>query len=130
MGMPVGNDRAGVHGWRLVVKEWEASALSPGGVFEGLADQLADLFFQGAIIAKALTAFAGLFGGDRFGGAFSLQEAGPAEIGAVELGRFGFAGAIGFAAGAAGGGEAAGEQRQGDVEGDSFCCRSDKKLWL
>ena len=72
----------------------EASVLSPGGVFEGLADQLADLFFQGAIIANALTAFAGLFGGDRFGGAFSLQEAGPAEIGAVELGRFKGRGAL------------------------------------
>ena len=86
-----------------------------------MADQLADLLFQGAIIANALSAFAGWFGGEGFGGASSLKEAGPAEIRAVELGRFGFADAVGFAAGAAGGGEAAREQRKGDVEGDLFC---------
>ena len=109
----------------MVVKGWGASTLSPGGFFEGLAEQLVDLFFQGAIVANALAAFAGLFGGDGFGGAFSLEEARPAVIRAVELGRFGFAGAVGFAAGAACGGEAAGQQREGDVEGDCFCCRSD-----
>jgi len=91
---------------------------------EGLADQLADLFFQGAVMGDALFAFAGLFGGEGFGGAFSLQETSPAVIGAVELGRFGFTGAVGFAAGAAGGGEAAGQQREGDAEGDVFLRRS------
>lgn len=103
------------------MKMWEASTLIPGCFFEGLADQLADLLFQGAIMANALSTFAGFFGGEGFGGAFSLEEAGPAVIRAVELGRFGFTGAVGFAAGAAGGGEAAGEQRERDLEGDLFC---------
>lgn len=85
---------------------------------EGLADQLADLFFQGAIVANALFAFAGLFRAEGFGGALSLEEAGPATIGAVELGRFCLARAVGFAAGALGGGEAAGEQWELGLERD------------
>ena len=82
---------------------------------------MADLLFQGAIVGDALAAFAGLLRGEGFGGALAGQEAGPAIVGAMELGRFGFAGAVGFAAGAAGGGEAAGQQREGDLEGDRFC---------
>jgi len=96
--------------WRLI----------PGGLFEGLAEQLAELLFQGAVVAHAALAFAGLFGAEGPGGALALNEARPAIIRAVELGRFGFAGAVGFAAGAAGGGEAAGEQRQREVEGHFF----------
>jgi hypothetical protein len=38
----------------------------------------------------------------------------------VELGRFGFAAAVGFAAGATGGGDAAWEQGEGEAEGDGF----------
>jgi len=124
MGVPVGRDRLGVHGVVRRERGWEISTLIPGGFFEGLANQLADLFFQGAVMGDAPLAFAGFLGGEGLGGAFSLQEAGPAVIGTVEPGRFGFAGAVGFAAGAAGGGEAAGQQREGDVEGDGFCCRS------
>jgi len=85
-----------------------------------MADQLADLLFQGAVMGDAPAAFAGLSGGEGFGGGLSLQEAGAAEVGAVELGRFGFAAAVGFAAGAAGGGDAAWEQRESDAEGDGF----------
>ena len=81
---------------------------------------MTELFFQGAVVAKAFFAFPGLFRAEGFGGAFSLKETGPAIIGAVELGRFGFAGAVGFAASAAGGGDAAGEQREGDLEGHFF----------
>jgi hypothetical protein len=92
----------------------------PGGFLEGLAEQLVDLLFQGAVMGDALAAFAGLFGGEGFSGAFSPEAAGPAIIRAVELGGPGFAGAVGFAAGAAGGGEAAGEQGQGDLEDDRF----------
>jgi hypothetical protein len=92
----------------------------PGGFLEGLAEQLVDLLFQGAVMGDALAAFAGLFGGEGFSGAFSPEAAGPAIIRAVELGGPGFAGAVGFAAGAAGGGEAAGQQGQGDVEGHLF----------
>ena len=87
---------------------------------EGLADELADLLFQGAIVGDAPAAFARLFGGEGLGGAFALEKACPAIVGAMELGRFGFAGAVGFAAGAAGGGEAAGEQGESEVEGDGF----------
>jgi hypothetical protein len=90
-----------------------------------LADQLADLLFQGAVMGDAPAAFAGLSQGEGFGGGLSLQEACPAVIGAVELGRFGFAAAVGFAAGAAGGGDAAWEQGEGDAEGDGFCGESD-----
>ena len=86
---------------------------------------MADLFFQGAVMGDAPTTFAGLGGGEGFGGGFSLQEAGPAVIGAVELGRFGFAAAVGFAAGAAGGGDAAREQGEGDAEGEGFCGEND-----
>ena len=60
------------------MKGGKASALVPGGVFESVADQLADLFFQGAIMGDAPFAFAGLFGGEGLGGGVSLQEAGPA----------------------------------------------------
>ena len=102
------------------MKGWEFSTLIPGRVFEGLADQLVDLLFQGVVVANALSAFAGFLRGEGFGGAFSFQKAGPAVVRAVELGRFGFAGTVGFAAGGASGGEATGEQRQGDVEGDLF----------
>ena len=126
-GVPVRNDCAGVH------IEWNGSlalgasaaglgyGLIPGGVLEGLAEQLADLLFQGVIVANALFAFAGLRPGEGFGGALGLDEAGPAVIGTVELGRFCFAGAVGFAAGALGGGEAAGEHRESDVEDELFC---------
>ena len=82
---------------------------------------MADLLFEGAIVANAFFAFAGLFRAEGFGGALGLDEAGPAVIGAVEFGRFCFASAVGFAAGAPGGGETAGEQREGDLEGDLFC---------
>lgn len=102
----------------------QASTLIPRGVFEGLADELADLLFQGSEIGDALFAFAGFLESEGFGGGLSLQEAGPAEVGAVELGGGGFAAAVGFAASAAGGGDAAWEQREGDAEGDSFCCGS------
>ena len=88
---------------------------------EGLAEQLADSLFQGAIVADAPFAFAGLLRAEGFGGAFSLEEASPAVVGAVELGRFCLASAVRFAAGALGGGEAAGEQRERDVESDLFC---------
>ena len=108
-----------------MIKGWKALPLIPGGLLEGLADQLADLFFQGAVIGDALFAYAGFLRGEGFGGGLSLQEAGPAEVGAVELGWFGFAAAVGFAAGAAGGGDAAWEQREGDAEGDGFCGASD-----
>jgi hypothetical protein len=50
----------------------------------------------------------------------SLDEAGPAIIGAVELGRLGFAGAVGFAAGAAGGGKTAGQEGEFGLERDFF----------
>ncbi len=86
-----------------------------------LVEQLGELFFQGAEVANAFFAFAGLCGAEGLGGALSLDETGPAEIGAVELGRFGFAGAVGFAAGAGGGGKAAGQEWEGDVEGEFFC---------
>ena len=96
------------------------SRLMPGGLLEGLADQLADLFFEGAVMGDAFFAFASLCGGEGFSRASSLQETGPAVIGAMELGRFGFTGAVGFTAGAAGGGEAAGQQGEGDEEGEIF----------
>ena len=83
-------------------------------------EQLLELLFQGVIVAEAFFAFAGLFGGEGFGSAFSLQEAGPAVIGTMELGWFGLAGAVGFAAGAASSGKAAGQQREGDVKGELF----------
>ena len=79
-----------------------------------------DLFFERAIVGNSSSAFPSLRGGESFGSSLSFQETGPAVIGAVQPGRFGLAGAIGFAAGAAGGGEAAGEQRQRDVEGGFF----------
>ena len=92
----------------------------PGSGFEGLADQVLDLLFQGTEVGDALAALVRLFGGEGFGGAFTVEEAGPAVVRAVKFGGFGFAGAVGFAAGGAGGGEAAGEQGQGDVEGEPF----------
>src|SRR6266496_2712840 len=95
--------------------------LIPGGLFEGLAQELADLLFQGAVVADAYFAFAGLLQAEGFGGALGLNETGPAVVGAVEFGRFGFASAIRFAAGALGGGEAAGQQWESDVESDLFC---------
>jgi len=81
-------------------------------------EQVLDLLFEGVIVGDALFACAGLFGGEGFGGAFSLKEAGPAVIGAVEFGWFGLAGAVGFATGAASRGEAAGQQGESDLEGD------------
>jgi hypothetical protein len=95
---------------------------------QGLADQLVNLFFQGSIIADASLAFAGLEGGDGFGGTLSLEEAGPAEVGAVEFGRGGFAGTVGFAAGAPGGGDAAGQEGQLDLEGEIFSLHLDVYL--
>ena len=111
------------------MKGWEVSTLIPGGFLEGLADQPADLVFQSTIIGDALSTFAGCLGGEGFGGAFSPQETGPAVIGAVELGRLGFAGAVGFAASATGGGEAAREQREGDLEGELFSSRRELFCW-
>ena len=84
-------------------------------------DQLGELFFQGAVVANAFFAFASLCGAEGLGGALSLDETGPTEIGPVEPGRFGFAGTVGLAAGAGGGGEAAWEQWEGDVESEFFC---------
>ena len=75
---------------------------------------------QGAIISAAFSAFAGLLQSEGFGGAFALQEASPAVVGAVEFWGLGLAGAVGFTAGAAGGGEAAGQQGEGDEEGEIF----------
>ena len=121
-GVPVGSNRAGVHGLVEVrrTKIRAGSRLIPRGRLEGLNYQLMDLFFQGAIVGNSSLTFPSLCGGQSFGGAFSFAEAGPAVIGAVEFGRFGLAGAIGFAAGAAGGGEAAREEWEGDVESDLF----------
>lgn len=92
----------------------------PGSILEGVAEQLVDLFFQGPVVADAPAALAGLFGREGFGGALSQDKAGPAVIGAMELGGLGLAGAVGFAAGGTGGGEAAGEEGEGDVKGDLF----------
>lgn len=98
----------------------EISRLAPGSRFEGLADQALDLLFQGTEVSDALAALARLFRSEGFGGAFALEEAGPAVVGAVEFGGLGFAGAVGFAAGGAGGGEAAGQERQGNLEREAF----------
>jgi len=53
---------------------------------ESLAEQLADLFFQGAIVANAFFAFADLLGAEGFGGALGVDEARPAVVGTVEMG--------------------------------------------
>lgn len=116
LGVPVRNDHVGVHQRGLSRR----LGFPPRGLLEGLAEQLVDLPFQGVIVADAFFAFAGLFGGEGFGGPFSLKKTSPAVIGAVEPGWFVLAGAVGFAAGAASGGEAAGEQGQSDVEGNLF----------
>ena len=89
----------------------------PGSLFEGLTDQVPDLFFQSTEVGDALAALARLFRGKGLGGAIAVKETGPAVVGAMEFGGFGFAGAVGLAAGGAGGGEAAGQQREGDLEG-------------
>ncbi len=94
--------------------------LIPGGLLQGPAEELADLFFQSAMVANAFLAFARLLRAEGFGGALACDEAGPAVIGTVEPGRFGFASATRFAAGAPGGGEAARQEREGDVEGALF----------
>ena len=96
---------------------------------DGLPDEPAELCLQGAVTADALAAFPGFCWGEGFSGAFPLEEAGPAIIGAVELGRFGFAGAVGFAASAGGGGETARQQREGDVEGEGFLRREAFLCW-
>jgi hypothetical protein len=116
-GVPVGNRRGGVHGAGFEERV-EILKLVPGSLLEGLADQVLDLLFQGTVIGDALAALAGLLGGEGFGGAFALEKAGPAVVRAVELGGLGFADAVGFAAGGAGGGKAAGQQRQGDLESE------------
>ena len=86
--------------------------------------QLIDLLFQSAKVANALLAFASLFRAKGLGGALALDEAGPAIVGTMEFRRLGFAGAIGFAAGALGGGEAAGQQRELGLKSDLFCFHS------
>ena len=69
-----------------------------------------------AIVFESLAAFLGLFLAQGDGGSFALGDAGPPIIGAVELRGVGFAGAVGLAAGAAGGGDAA--RQQGALAGE------------
>lgn len=88
-------------------------------------EELAKLVLQGAKIADAFSAFQSLPGGQGLGGVLSLNDSGPTVIGAVEFGRLVFTGAVGLAAGAPGGGDAAREQRQTDGEGGSFMLHLD-----
>ena len=55
-----------------------------------------------------------------FGRAFALQESGPSVVEAMKFWRFVFAGAIGFATGAQGGGDASRQQRDRDLEDNYF----------
>ena len=68
---------------------------------------MVNLLLQVAVVAYSFLAFTGFFFADRLCGSLSLYDSSPAVIGAVEFGRILFAGAIRFAAGALGGGDAA-----------------------
>jgi hypothetical protein len=82
-------------------------------------------FFDGSpeppVVLDAPLAFPGDLFAERLGRAFAPQEPGPAVIEPVELGRFAFAGAVGLAAGAGGGGDAARQQGSQDFQNDYFC---------
>ena len=102
------------------LRTWFWRGLIPGCLFESLTGQSLDLLLQPTIVANAFLALLSLFGGQGFGSALSLDEAGPAMIRAMEFGRFGFAGAVGFTAGALGGGEAAWQQGEAGLESNLF----------
>ena len=76
-------------------------------------------------MADSLLAFGGFLLADGFGGSFSGNDSRPAVIGAVEFFGGLFAGAVGFAAGALGGGDTAGQQGQAHRKGDLFCLHLD-----
>ena len=103
---------------------WFWRGLIPGCLFESPTGQPLDLLLQPTIIANAFFAFLSLLGGEGLGGALSLDEAGPTMIGAMEFGRLGFAGAVGFAAGALGGGKAARQQGEAGLERNLFSFHS------
>jgi hypothetical protein len=57
----------GLAALRVSREKWgEVSTLIPGRVFESLADQLADLLFEDAVMGDAPAAFAGLSGAERW----------------------------------------------------------------
>jgi hypothetical protein len=68
------------------------------------------LVFDVAVIFDSLVAFLGFFLGQGDGGSFSLGDPCPPIIEAVQFRGVGFAGTVGFAAGTAGGGDAARQQ--------------------
>ena len=72
--------------------------LSPGCVCKRVMHDLLEPFLQGAIVADSpLTLFSHLLA-DRLGGLFPVQEARPAIVRAMQLGRDSFAGTVGLAA--------------------------------
>ena len=80
---------------------------------------------QGTVVADSFLAFTGFALTDGFGGSFSGNHSRPAVIGAVEFRGGRFAGAIGFAAGALGGGDTARQEWQADWKSDLFCLHLD-----
>ena len=94
-------------------------------MLERLLKELTKLVLQSAEIADAFSAFQGLRRGQGPGGVLSLNDSGPAVIGAVEFGRLVFTGAVGLTAGALGGGEAAREQGQSEWDGGFFMLHPD-----
>ena len=69
-----------------------------------MGQQFFDLLLEASVIFDPPLAFLGDLFADGFGGALALDEPRPAVVGAVKLGSFAFAGAMGLAAGAPGGG--------------------------
>jgi len=84
-----------------------------------LAQELLDLPLEKAIVFDAPLAFVGDRLADSFGRALAGDEAGPAIIDSVEFGWFLLAGAVGFATGAGGGGDASGQQWDRNLENNT-----------
>ena len=74
-----------------------------------MGEEFFDLSLKLAVVFDPPLAFPRQLFAERFGRTFALQESGPAIIDAVKFGRPAFAGAVGLAAGAGGGGDAAGQ---------------------
>ena len=87
---------------------------------QSLGQQFFDLLLEASVIFDPPLAFFGDWFADRFGGALALDEPRPAVVEAVKFGSFAFAGAMGLATGAPGGGDASRQQRDRNLEQNNF----------
>ena len=82
------------------------TSVRPGSISQRLGEDFFDLLLELTVVVDPSLTFLSHLFGQRLGGAFAVEKAGPTIVEPVQLGPPSLAGAVGFAAGAFGGGNA------------------------